>query len=61
MKVEQSFHGLTAPDVKIESRNLRALVRKINNYKDFLENNNEFKTEFLPLGDGVAVSKRIKN
>ncbi len=53
-----SFHGLTEPDVVIKSRNLRQLVRKIKGYKEFLENNKEFSTEFFDIGDGIAVSKR---
>ncbi len=52
------FHGLTAKNVIIKSKNLRALVRKINNYKDFLMQNKEFHTEFLHLGDGIAISKK---
>jgi len=27
-------------------------------YKEFLENNKEFSTEFFVIGDGVAISKR---
>ena len=53
-----NFHGLTLEIDNIESRNLKALVRKINNYKDFLVNNEEFQTEFLELGDGIGISKR---
>ncbi|MCI9585932.1 MAG: O-methyltransferase [Bacilli bacterium] len=53
-----SFHGLTEPDVVIKNRNLRQLVRKINNYKQYLLENSEFKTEFYDIGDGITVSKR---
>lgn len=53
-----SFHGLTEPDVVIKNRNLRQLVGKINKYKEFLENNKEFSTEFFDVGDGIAISKR---
>ena len=52
------FHGLTLEGVQIESRNLRALVRKINNYKKFLQNNEEFDTIFLEIGDGISISQR---
>ena len=55
-----NFHGLVDTDPsKIESRNLRQLVRKVKNYKKFLEGNSSFKTEFLDIGDGLAVSKRV--
>lgn len=52
------FHGLVTTSEKIESRNVRQLVRKLKNYIDFLENNSEFETTFYDLGDGVAVSRR---
>ena len=52
------FHGLVdTPIEKIESRNLRQLVRKVRKYTEFLESNTEFNTEFLSLGDGIAISK----
>ncbi len=53
-----NFHGLTKEPDKIESKNLRALVRKINNYTDYLKTNEEFTTTFYNLGDGIAVSRR---
>lgn len=54
------FHGLVDTDPKkIESRNLRQLVRKVKDYKVFLENNKSFNTEFLDIGDGLAISKRV--
>ncbi len=54
------FHGLVDTTEHIESRNVRQLVRKLKNYVEFLENNEEFDTTFYDLGDGVAVSKRRK-
>lgn len=52
------FHGLVdTPIEQINSRNLRQLVRKVINYTEFLKSNTEFKTEFLSLGDGIAISK----
>ena len=53
-----NFHGLTHTLDRIESKNLRSLVRKINDYVSFLENNEEFETIFYQVGDGVGVSKR---
>ena len=43
----------------IESRNLRQLVRKIKDYKKFLENNNKYRTSFIDVGDGIAVSRKV--
>ena len=53
-----NFHGLTKCDEKSLSKNVRGLVRKLNNYTEFLKNNNEFSTEFYNIGDGVSISKR---
>ncbi len=53
-----NFHGLTKHPEEIQSKNLRALVNKINNYKTFLKENKEFQTEFYQIGDGITVSKR---
>lgn len=55
-----NFHGLTEENVIIKSKNLRGLVRKINEYKEFLRNNKEFHTDFLMIGDGIGVSKKIR-
>ena len=55
------FHGLVEKDEEeIESRNLRALVRKIKEYISFLKGNINYKTDFYELGDGISVSKRIE-
>ena len=53
-----NFHGLVNSDKKIESRNVRGIVRKLNNYIDFLKDNDEFETEFLNIGDGISISKK---
>ena len=54
-----NFHGLTDNIEKIKSKNLKSLVRKINNYKEFLKNNEEFTSIFYDIGDGISVSKKI--
>lgn len=53
------FHGLVDGDVTNLSRNVKGIVRKIRNYITFLKDNTEFETEFLNIGDGIAVSKRL--
>ena len=53
-----NFHGLVFKDAsEIESRNLRQLVRKVRAYKDFLNQNEKYHTEFLDIGDGLAISE----
>lgn len=54
-----NFHGLVHEDEKKLSRNVRGLVRKLNNYVEFLKNNKEFKTKFYDIGDGISISKRV--
>lgn len=52
------FHGHVGNRDKIASRNLKQLVGKIENYIDFLKNNEEFETKFYDVGDGLSVSIR---
>jgi len=51
------FHGL-ADKENIESKNLRQLMRKLNDYKKFLTENKEFNTVFYSVGDGISISER---
>ena len=54
-----NFHGyVNMSEDEIKTRNLRGLVRKIKDYILFLKENEEYKTEFYELGDGIAVSKK---
>lgn len=52
------FHGYTHQTERIESKNLRQLVKKLNDYITFLETNEEFITKFISVGDGIGISKR---
>lgn len=53
------FHGLVENKENVSlSRNVRGLVRKINEYVTFLKDNREFKTDFYSIGDGIGVSVR---
>lgn len=55
------FHGLVhKKEEEIESRNLRALVRKVKEYTIYLKENERYKTEFFNIGDGISVSKKIE-
>lgn len=51
------FHGLVAEE-KIESRNVRQLVRKIKDFNQWLMEHPEYHTAILPVGDGLAISKK---
>ena len=53
------FHGLVdKPESERESRDLRQLVRKIKEYKVFLEESTDYYTDFVDVGDGLAVSRK---
>lgn len=53
-----SFHGLVQNDSLIKTKNQRGLVNKIKDYISFLENNTEYVTEFINIGDGISISKK---
>lgn len=54
------FHGLVEKDLEeIESRNLRQMIRKIKQYITFLSENANYRTKFLKVGDGLAVSVKF--
>ena len=50
------FHGLVLEKDTIESRNLRQLVKKIDNYNYWLMEQNDFDTTIYNIGDGIALS-----
>lgn len=52
------FHGYVGSKDNIESKNLRQLVGKLEDFISFLKNNDEFETEFIDLGDGLSISVR---
>lgn len=56
-----NFHGYTFSKERINSRNLRQMIRKIHEYLDFLKDNNDYNTEYVNIGDGVTISKRRLN
>ena len=53
-----SFHGLVENPNLIETKNQRGIVNKIKIYLEFLDNNNEFITEYVSVGDKISISKR---
>ena len=55
------FHGLTNSDKSNMSKNLRQLITKLEKYIDFLKDNEEYKTRFFKVGDGIAISVRKKS
>lgn len=52
------FHGYVDHPEEIHSRQLRQLVKKIAKYIDYLKERADFETQFIDLGDGIAISKK---
>lgn len=53
-----SFHGLVENEELVVTKNQRGLVRKIKKYLEFLDNNPEFQTIYVNVGDKISISKR---
>ncbi|TDL35473.1 O-methyltransferase [Jeotgalibacillus sp. S-D1] len=52
------FKGLVAEASPEVSRNVKQLLRKIDHYNKWLMNNENYQTVILPVGDGLAISKK---
>lgn len=55
------FHGLINNVDKIEGNGLKGIVTKIKNYIEFLDNNEEYETKYIKVGDGLAVTKKRRD
>lgn len=55
------FHGLVGNSSSIKSRNLRSLVRKIEKFIQYLDNQSEFKVTKIDVGDGLYLLERNYN
>ena len=55
------FHGFVGNSSNIKSRNLRQMVRKIEKFIDFLDNNEEYNVEYIEVGDrlGICTKKNL--
>lgn len=54
------FHGLVVNRSNIENKNLKSLVTKIDYFNYWLKKNKYYSTRFLNIGDGLAISRRVK-
>lgn len=52
------FHGLVRDESLIQTKNQRGIVKKIKQFIEFLDSNQEFETEYVDVGDGIAISRR---
>ena len=51
------FKGMVAEE-HVENKRIRQMVKKIKEYNDWLMNHPDYNTMIIPVGDGLAVSKR---
>ena len=52
------FHGYVGKSSEIKSRNLRQMVRKIEKFRDYLDNSSEYNVEYIEVGDTIGVCKK---
>ena len=53
-----SFHGLVEDESLAITKNQKGIVKKIKHFINFLDNNKEFKTEYISVGDKISISIR---
>lgn len=56
-----SFHGLVEDESLVKTKNQRGIVNKIKSYIEFLDNNTEFNTTYIEVGDRISISRRRDN
>lgn len=53
-----SFHGMVEDISLTKNRDTKRLVKKIRDYRAFLAQSDDWKTQFFELGDGVGVTEK---
>lgn len=56
-----SFHGLVEDESLAITKNQKGIVKKIKNFIYYLDNNQEFVTKYINVGDKISISKRKEN
>ncbi|MGB4985584.1 MAG: O-methyltransferase [Erysipelotrichaceae bacterium] len=55
------FHGLCNDIESVSSRRLRAMLRKLNSFKNEILENQSYICEYFDVADGIFVIKKVKN
>lgn len=55
------FHGLVGKSKEIKKRRVRSLVRKIEDFISYMDNQTEFNVTKINVGDGLYLLERINN
>jgi predicted O-methyltransferase YrrM len=53
-----SFHGLVEDESLAVTKNQRGIVKKIKNFINFLDTNEEYHTEYVNVGDKISITRR---
>lgn len=56
-----SFHGLVEDESLAITKNQKGLVKRIKKFIDFLDNNQEYTTKYINVGDKISISRRKQN
>ncbi|MEY8309757.1 O-methyltransferase [Erysipelotrichaceae bacterium 51-3] len=54
------FHGLVQHPERTNNRHTKGLIKRLQRYRTFLESLDDFETEILEMGDGIALTRRKK-
>ena len=54
-----SFHGLVDNPRLAITKNQKGLVKRIKSFIEFLDNNKEYKTIYIEVGDRISISSKI--
>lgn len=54
-----SFHGLVDNPSLAITKNQKGLVKRIKEFINFLDNNKEYQTKYIEVGDRISISKKI--
>ena len=54
-----SFHGLVEDESKAVTKNQKGLVKRIKKFIEFLDNNEEYTTKYINVGDKISISQKI--
>ena len=53
-----SFHGLVENEALAVTKNQKGLVKRIKRFIEYLNNNQEFSTVYVDVGDKLSISQR---
>ncbi|MDN6721672.1 MAG: methyltransferase, partial [Staphylococcus equorum] len=50
------YHGFVSDISVVRNRNVRQMVKKVQDYNEWLMNHTDYTTNFLNMDDGLAIS-----